>query len=214
MTYMKVPVSKARDLFLYFAIYSFVGWCLETAYVSITTGRFMNRGFLVGPFCPVYGFGALLLLVSLHPVRKKTCLLFMGAILFTTLLEYFTGFLLEELFGCVLWDYSRELFNIKGWICLKFSLVWGICAVVILRYLHPRMEIWLKEFHFNTRTIITCILILYFVLDFTATVASSISPNLGNSIPASILIEIRTRMHNLPVNLPCSQEKTVRTEKL
>lgn len=187
MLHMKVPVSKTRDLFLYFVIYSFAGWCLESTYVSFLYGHFVNRGFMYGPFCPVYGFCALLLLLCLNRVRKNPCMLFLGAALFATSLEYLTGFLLQELFGAVLWDYSREPFNIQGRICLKFTVVWGICAVAILDFLHPRIEKRLQELRLSTRTLLACLLILYFLLDCSAAVSTFMNSGRDISHPASTL---------------------------
>lgn len=127
------------DLAYFFIIYAFLGWILETVYASLEEGRFINRGFLNGPFCPIYGFGAVLLIVVLRPVMNNLYLLFSGAIILTSGLEYLTGWVLEKVFDHKWWDYSNRRFNLQGRICLRFSIYWGIIAVAMLKLLHPEV---------------------------------------------------------------------------
>ena len=110
-----------ETLFLFF-IYAFLGWCLEVAYHALVTGQFINRGFLNGPWCPVYGFGALAVLACLLPLRENQFLLFLGSVAVTSAIEWLTGFALEKLFHQHWWDYSDQPFNLNGYICLRFSL--------------------------------------------------------------------------------------------
>lgn len=120
-----------------FLIYSFLGWCLEVAYHALSVGKFINRGFLNGPVCPIYGFGMMLVVVCITPVVDNFLLLFLGSFSLTTILEFLTGFALEKVFHDKWWDYSKEPFNIKGYICLKFSLAWGLAGMVVMNMLHP-----------------------------------------------------------------------------
>lgn len=106
----------------YFVIYAFLGWCTEVAYKAVTVGQFVNRGFLNGPVCPIYGFGMVFVIWALTPVTDNAFLLFVGGFVITTLLEGVTGFVLEKLFHAKWWDYSSEPFNIGGYVCLKFSI--------------------------------------------------------------------------------------------
>ncbi|MDR0286797.1 MAG: putative ABC transporter permease, partial [Clostridiales bacterium] len=106
-------------LVLYFAIYSILGWIIESAYCSIFAHKPINRGFLSGPWCPVYGFGALLILLFTGPFKQNPFLVFAISLLSTSILEYFTGWLLETLFKTRWWDYSKHKFNIKGRVCLQ-----------------------------------------------------------------------------------------------
>lgn len=108
-----------------FFIYAFLGWCTEVSYAALKTGRFVNRGFLNGPVCPVYGFGVVIVLWVLEPLRGNLLLLFLGSVALTSLLEWLTGFVLERLFHQRWWDYSQEPFNLGGYICLRFSIAWG-----------------------------------------------------------------------------------------
>lgn len=121
----------------YFVIFSFLGWCMEVAYHAVCCGDFSNRGFLNGPVCPIYGFGAVLLILLLRPFSKSLSLLFVCAVVITSLLEFLTGYVLEKSFNMKWWDYSDIPFNIKGYICLKFSLAWGAAGTFLVRVVLP-----------------------------------------------------------------------------
>ena len=108
-----------------FLIYAFLGWCTEVAFAAVTRGKFVNRGMANGPICPIYGFGVLAVLFCLQPFRGNFFLLFLGSVVVTSLLELVTGWALEKFFHDKWWDYSNEPFNIKGYICLRFSILWG-----------------------------------------------------------------------------------------
>ena len=121
----------------FFFVYAFLGWCMEVSYAALHTGRFVNRGFLNGPVCPIYGFGVVLVLWALEPLAGNTLLLFLGSVVLTSLLEWLTGFVLEKLFHQCWWDYSDEPFNIGGYICLRFSIAWGLACLFVLKIIHP-----------------------------------------------------------------------------
>ena len=118
-------------------IYSCLGWCCEVAFAALKTGKFVNRGFLNGPVCPIYGFGVLSVVLVLEPVKDNLLLLFFGSIVFTSLLEFIAGFAMERIFHDKWWDYSNNPFNIKGYICLEFSIIWGIACVLVVDIIHP-----------------------------------------------------------------------------
>lgn len=119
-----------------FFIYAFLGWCTEVIYAGVNRGIFVNRGFLNGPLCPIYGFGVITVLLCLLPLRENLLLLFAGSVVLTSFLELITGFIMEKLFHQRWWDYSDEPFNIGGYICLKFSLLWGLACVLIVDVIH------------------------------------------------------------------------------
>lgn len=137
------------QLVLYFFIYSFLGWVWESSYCSITEGSWVSRGFLIGPYIPVYGFGVLLMLYFVHPYLTKNIVwLFVISTLVVTTLEFLTGLGLEKILHLQLWDYSGYFLNIKGIVCLPVSLFWGLCCVFIIKVLQPRIEIlvhWLFD---------------------------------------------------------------------
>ena len=105
-----------RLLWIFF-IYAFLGWCTEVSYAALVTGTFVNRGFLNGPVCPIYGFGVVIVLTCLTPLAGSLPLLFLGSVVLTSALEWLTGFALEKLFHQRWWDYSDEPFNLSGYIC-------------------------------------------------------------------------------------------------
>ncbi len=120
-----------------FFIYAFLGWCTEVSYAALVTGRFVNRGFLNGPVCPVYGFGVVIVLACLTPLKDNLPVLFLGSVLLTSALEWLTGFVLEKIFHQRWWDYSDEPFNLSGYICLRFSIAWGFACLFVVKMLHP-----------------------------------------------------------------------------
>lgn len=120
-----------------FIVYAFLGWCVEVAFQAVCHGKFINRGFLNGAVCPIYGFGILFVTVLLSPLEQNLFLLFLGSVVLTSALEYLTGFVLEKLFDDKWWDYSHEVCNLQGYICLRFSLLWGLACVFVVRLIHP-----------------------------------------------------------------------------
>ena len=128
------------QLFLAFLTYSCLGWVCETVYCSIGQRKFVNRGFLNGPLCPVYGFGAMAVLFFLRPVRENLLVLYLSGVLVTSVIEYITGFLLEKLFATKWWDYSTYRFNIHGRVCLRNSLMFGVLSVIAARVIDPVVQ--------------------------------------------------------------------------
>lgn len=124
-------------LFLYFFVYSFIGWCSEVAFAAFKERRFVNRGFLNGPYCPIYGFGVVIVISLLSSFENNLILLFGASVVLTTLLEGLTGWILDKIFHNKWWDYSDMPMNIGGYVCLVFSLMWGVACVVIVKVLHP-----------------------------------------------------------------------------
>lgn len=120
-----------------FLIYSFLGWCVEVSFVAVTSGKVVNRGFLNGPVCPIYGVGMLGALLLLEPVSGNLLLLFLLGMLLCTLVELIGGWVLERAFHTRWWDYSDEPFNLGGYICLRFSIMWGLAVTFAVRLIHP-----------------------------------------------------------------------------
>lgn len=125
-----------RLLWIFF-IYAFLGWCLEVSFAAIKSRQFVNRGFLNGPVCPIYGFGVVIVLLCLTPLKENLLVLFAGGVVLTSALEYLTGVVLEKIFHQRWWDYSDEPFNLRGHICLRFSLYWGLAILFVVKLLHP-----------------------------------------------------------------------------
>lgn len=125
---------------LFFFIYCFLGWCWESAYVSVRKRQWVNRGFLKGPFLPIYGSGALAVLVSTLPVRECPALVYIFGLIGATLLELVTGICMEKLFHVRYWDYSNQKFHYKGHICLSSSVAWGFFSLAMIYGFHKPIE--------------------------------------------------------------------------
>ncbi len=160
------------EYLFYFLIYSFIGWCMEVAFVTVQEGKFVNRGFLNGPVCPVYGFGASAVVLLLSPIGENTFLLILGSIVVTTLVEYVTGWLLERIFHERWWDYSDQPFNIGGYVCLKASLGWGILCFLLYNHIHPLIARIPTFFSPVAGRIILIILYAVLLADIAATVTT------------------------------------------
>jgi len=165
------------DLLWFFFIYSFLGWCTEVCYAALNTGRFVNRGFLNGPVCPIYGFGAALVLRLLEPFSHSLLLLFAGSVILASALEWLTGFVLEKLFHQRWWDYSEQPFNLNGYICLKFSILWGLACVFVVRLLHPSILLFVRLIPRTVGMVLVGALLLYALLDLAATVRTILHLN-------------------------------------
>ena len=122
---------------LYFFVYGFLGWCTEVAFAAWKEHRFVNRGFLNGPICPVYGIGVTLVVHFLSPYRSNLIILYITSTILVTALEWLTGFILERVFHNKWWDYSNMPLNLNGYVCLLFSLIWGVACVLIVDFIHP-----------------------------------------------------------------------------
>ncbi|MCI1903006.1 MAG: putative ABC transporter permease [Enterococcaceae bacterium] len=125
-------------IILFFA-YSVIGWLWETIYCSLKAHHYVYRGFLVGPYCPIYAFGIMGVVMATKDVQANIFLLFVVSAAFCTILEYVTSWALEKLFHATWWDYKDVPFNINGRIALPVSLGWGIGCTWVVRWLHPRV---------------------------------------------------------------------------
>lgn len=122
---------------LYFFVYGFLAWCTEVIFAAFKQHRFVNRGFLNGPICPIYGVGVTLVIACLEAFQSNLLLLYISSVILVTVLEGVTGWAMDKLFHNKWWDYSKLPFNIGGYVCLLFSLIWGVACVFIVYFVHP-----------------------------------------------------------------------------
>lgn len=151
---------------LFFCVYCFLGWIWESGYVSAKERKWTNRGFMHGPFLPIYGSGAIMILLATIPVKDNLLLIFFMGMIAATILEYFTGAAMERLFHVRYWDYSNQFCNLNGYICLKCSLAWGAFSILMVRFIHVPVErciLWIPD---TLEEIIAFVLTLVFVADF------------------------------------------------
>lgn len=157
------------NIFTYFIIYSFLGWGLETVAKSITEKKFINSGFLNGPFCPIYGVGAIIMFLFLYQYKGNYILLFIIGFLVLSIWEYIVGIMLEKMFNTKYWDYSNKKFNIHGRICLENSVIWGVLGVAFTELIHPSMIDIVQKIPKNILIIFNISIILYMIIDFIVT---------------------------------------------
>ncbi len=160
-----------------FIIYAFLGWCTEVSYAALVTGKFVNRGFLNGPVCPVYGFGVVIVLAGLAPLEENLLLLFLGSVALTSSLEWLTGFVLEKLFHQRWWDYSDQPFNLSGYICLRFSIAWGFACLFVVKLLHPTVLLLIRLVPKTLGVILLALLGAVMAVDLAATVSTIVKLN-------------------------------------
>lgn len=165
------------ELAVYFFLYGFIGWCCEVVYAAVKHGKFVNRGFLNGPICPIYGVGVILVLVALTPININFFVLFLSAAVLTSVLEFLTGFILEKFFHKTWWDYRAEPFNIMGYVCLKMSIVWGLACVIIIDVVHPSVASLLSKIPTVCGYVFLSIAAVLLVTDFVLTILQLLKLN-------------------------------------
>lgn len=131
--------SDVYHLIAAFIIYSVLGWFVESVYMSFCNHRLTNRGFAKGPFCPIYGFGAVIGYLVLNPLSGHYVTLYLTGAFLATTFEYLVGIMMQKLLGEVWWDYTEKPMNYKGIICLESTIAWGFYAIIITMFLHERV---------------------------------------------------------------------------
>lgn len=159
-----------RNVFTYFMlffIYAILGWIIETTLVSIEKRKFVNRGFLIGPYCPIYGFGGLAITILLKNYTKDPIVLFLMAVIICGTLEYFTSYIMEKIFKARWWDYSTKRFNLNGRICAETMIPFGILGTLVICVINPIFEYLLNLFNFETIKITAIVLFIIYIIDYT-----------------------------------------------
>lgn len=150
----------------FFYFYSFFGWCFESTYVSIKSKKLVNRGFMRGPFLPIYGSGAIMMLVVSSPFQDNLFLVYLAGCVGATALEYVTGVLMEALFKVRYWDYSNQKFQFQGHICLGSTLAWGGLTILVTRFVHKPIEHFVLSIPNQILTPVTMVLTVLIGIDF------------------------------------------------
>lgn len=154
----------------FFYFYCFLGWVWETCYVSVLKAKWVNRGFMRGPFLPIYGSGAVVVLIFTLPFRTNAGLVFLVGMMSATLLEYFTGVAMEKMFHVRYWDYSSQRWNLNGHICVTSSLAWGAFSMILTLYGHTPVERFALRMNGNLLEVIVFVLTVYISIDMAESV--------------------------------------------
>ena len=153
-------------------LFSFLGWCMEMAVCRIEAGRWVARGFLALPICPIYGFGVIIVTVLFRPISHTILPLFFATSLVCTAFELLVGLGMEKMFDTRWWDYSHEKFNYKGYICLKISILWGIGCVIVLRFVQPMVEVIVDKIPVKVGLVLIVIWSVLIVIDLISSICA------------------------------------------
>lgn len=167
MTILGYPI---QELFLYFLFYSFLGWLMETCYCSLCQRRLVDRGFLYGPVCPIYGSGVILMILFFTPLKSCLPLFYVVAVVVMTSWEYFVAWLLETTTHMKYWDYSKYRFNIKGRVCLWVALVWGALSYLVIFWIHPPVEELYQRIPLVAQYALSAVLLAVLLVDTAFTI--------------------------------------------
>ena len=151
--------------FLLLFIYSILGWIMETIYTSIQARNFIDRGFLIGPYCPIYGWGALFMLLYLNQYKSNVLTVFLLGAIICSILEYLTSYVMEVLFKTRWWDYSNRKFNLNGRVCGLNTILFGICGIAVIYIIQPLLEYSLGLLSDKIIIIISVICFVIFLTD-------------------------------------------------
>ncbi|MDU5110057.1 MAG: putative ABC transporter permease [Clostridium sp.] len=164
--------------FLYFTIYSFLGWICEVVYCSIPAKRFINRGFLKGPICPVYGFGAVFVIYIMTSLNiESPILIFIFGGIIASVIEFIADIMLEYVFHTRLWNYSNRKFNIKGRVCLFNSTLFAMLSLILMNLIHPLILSCINMLSNKTVIIAAVVIMIIFIIDILLTVSEVINLN-------------------------------------
>ncbi len=152
--------------YMMFFIYSFLGWCFESCYVSLKEKKWVNRGFMTIPFLPIYGSGAVSILFAVLPFMASPLLVFVVSVITATLLELITGLVMERLFKVKYWDYSKNFINYKGYICIKSSITWGFMGLLIAYIINTPIADFVFSLTPSLSVAAAAILTVIFAVDF------------------------------------------------
>ena len=151
--------------FFLFFIYSVLGWIVEVTYVGFIDKKVVNRGFLIGPYLPIYGYSAIIMVLYLNQYKENPLTVFILAMVVCTFLEYITSYIMEKIFKARWWDYSNLKFNINGRVCLKNSLLFGILSIILIYLLNPLLVKLINKMNNTWLIVITIICLVIYLVD-------------------------------------------------
>lgn len=167
-----------ENYILFFFIYGVLGWMLEVSFQALKTGSFINRGFLNGPICPIYGLGACTVIFFLSGIADQNKLfLFAGSIFISSVIELVTGILLDKIFHKHWWDYSDRRMNLGGYICLEFSIAWGFLCLFLYDIIHPIVEKFADIIPVKLKIYMLAFCMLIIIIDLISTINTLIGLN-------------------------------------
>lgn len=216
---MNIEFIQILKLLLYFIVYSFLGWVIESVFKTLIEKKWVNSGFLNGPFCPIYGFGALIMMLFLRPFKNNLVILFLMSFVILSIWEYIAGWLLEKKFNTKYWDYTDNFLNINGRVCLLNSIFWGILGVAFTAFIHPFVQNYVEMLSQDVILIIDITLCVIMGIDTVITTINiksfdsslQLIKELGETIKQKIgeLKEIKQDFESLSIDNIKSNEKLI-----
>lgn len=191
-------IKELAILYLLFMLYSFLGWSMEVICKLIEKHRFINRGFLIGPYCPIYGCGCIAMILLLYKYLEDPIILFFMAIIICSILEYSTSFIMEKLFKTRWWDYSNKKYNLNGRICLDTMLPFGLLGCLVLYIINPFFSKIINKLPVNIMVTLSLIILITFIID--------------NIISFKIILGVRTTIKN--VEKDATEEITTKVREI
>jgi uncharacterized membrane protein len=185
------------NIFFYFLIYSFCGWFFETAYMWVYHGHIIKRGFLLGPFCIVYGIGTILIICALNCLKTHPIILFLCASVITSVLELITGILLKTLLNMRLWDYSSKFANLNGYICLSNTILWGVLAIFVVYIAHPAIKKAMDIVPVKAKKLIFSSTLILFCADLYISIYTSLNGTTNIAWLTNLVINQFETLHNI-----------------
>lgn len=170
------------EVVMWFLTYSMMGWLVESIYMSFCNHKITNRGFAKGPFCPIYGFGALTVFFILRPYSDNSILLFFLGLFLATTLEFLTALVMKRIFGEIWWDYHEKPFNYRGFICLESSIAWGFYTLFLFMFLQNIVAAFVAMIPVRAGRVIGNLILIGYIMDFSATIYRQKKENLQESM--------------------------------
>ena len=190
-------VILVNNVISYLIIYSFLGWVVESLYKTIRQRKLVNSGFLYGPLCPIYGFGAIIMLIFLRDLKNNVPLLFVAAFFILSIWEYIVAIVLEKLFKTKYWDYSDYKYNIHGRVCLLNSFFWGILAVVFIEFVHPPIRNLVSEVSGNIQMYANISLFVLMIIDLIFSIIKVYNINLSLETMENLAKNIKAQLEKI-----------------
>lgn len=179
------------EILAYFFVYGVLGWCVEVAFAAVKEGRFVNRGFLNGPICPIYGVGVVSVVFSLQGFSGSLLVLYLTSAVLVTLIEWLTGYVMDRIFHQKWWDYSGQPLNIGGYVCLPFSLIWGVFCVFIIKCFQPMVRHLVGYIPHVAGVVILVVLSIAMIADLYVTASAILKLNKRLEAMEKIAAELR-----------------------
>ena len=173
-------MEKFSLYFILFLIYSFIGWLIEVVNSLITEKKFVNRGFMLGPYCPIYGYSAIIMILYLEQYKDNILTVFLLAVVVCSIVEYLVSYIMEKLFNARWWDYSTRKFNINGRVCLMNAFLFGLLGVVLVYFINPLLTGLLSKINSTILIIISLVWLIIFIGDFI--ISMNVTYNIKNTI--------------------------------